>query len=185
MKILFSLIVSLLLVGCGQEHSHQTESMPETPIGVPMVMSDVDLQVCLQTNRFTVNGCAVFSNAKYWVPEESWAKEKLPAILLNNQVKVGMTKAVNEANDCDTFSKVGASAARIWHANNNWATLPGTTIAVGEYYYTKWPGVRHAVVAVLTRTAKGKYTLVFIEPQGCKVIEPSREELDTCTNYLF
>jgi hypothetical protein len=181
--VLILLGLALIGVGCQTTHNHSSKPAPESPLDKPMVMSYVDFSVCLTTNKARSFDCRYISNDLYVIPTEDWFRNQLPAIIKQFQFDVKQGEYEANANDCDTFTKVAVVAARLSHLKAN--SVSETSIPIGEYYFTRADGAKHAIICGLVRTGMGQYKMMFLEPQTCKVIELSDKERESCSHILF
>ena len=181
MKRLLSVLMCCLLIGCEQ---HSVKRTVETPITTPMVMTAGDVTTCLQTNGIFATDCSIRSDARYMLPTEEWFVSKFPAFLRDFQFDLRQLSWAAEANDCDDFAKMAAAFAKLLHANTA-GRAPVTSLAIGEFYYTKDSGEFHAINFAIVRVAAGQYKILFLEPQSCKIIKLSKEEIASCANWLL
>ena len=97
---------------------------------------------------------------------------------------LGLTVYMDEINDCDDMAAQFRLGAQILNSKRVWkdrlkklfGRVPQPNpLAVGEIWYTKMGGVKHACNAVFT----DEQVLVFIEPQSMKEIHLSKFELES------
>lgn len=86
----------------------------------------------------------------------------------------------SESNDCDDFTRIGATFAQMLH--NRGGKHPDTSLAVGEFWYVSTEGP-HAILAAIVK--KDGYKLFFLDPQDQRPKLLTYDEIASCSAYRF
>ncbi len=118
----------------------------------------------------------IFADDEYARPSLAWLQGKFwDAFQRDRWDRVG---SYSRKNDCDNWARAYAQLAQDCHAatvGNNAAAL-----AVGEFFYAREDGVRHAIVCAFVESG-----LVFIEPQNGRVLTLTPSERQLCFFVRF
>lgn len=113
----------------------------------------------------------------YALPDRDWiAGEFAQALAPKLEVLVG--PFVPEESDCDDFADVTACFARICH-RKTLARPRESSIALGEFWYTRADGGGHAI-SILVPRVNGQLALAFFEPQWRQLVTLSQPEIASC-----
>jgi hypothetical protein len=97
-------LLALLFGGCATHggDSHSSAPMPEVGADEIMIMSGVDLEVCLMTNGVFVERCSIVSDDLYAVPTLEWWNRNLPGIVRAAQIRDGVEPMdTRDGNDAE------------------------------------------------------------------------------------
>lgn len=178
-----------LLVGCNKSSPEPgSDPLPEVPLGQVMVMGLPDFKVCLITNGVRVADCAITPDDLYAIPDVAWVEQELPKLALSAQNYFGLVQSPGvtfqpDDRDCDDYAKLTSTFARLTYTKLK--IKSGSSLAVGDFYYTHAPGVNHACNIILARAGVGKYRLMFYDPMLLKFVSLSQEQVDSCQHYVF
>lgn len=86
----------------------------------------------------------------------------------------------SESNDCDDFTRIGATFAQMLHSRGG--KHPDKALAVGEFWYESEDGP-HAIVAAIVK--QGDHKLFFLDPQNQKPKLLTYDEIASCSAYRF
>jgi hypothetical protein len=182
-KLIFPLIVIVIILcalGCNKSSNMNTKVETAT------TLSDMEVIAHMRSNNVVPwNGYAI-ADLNYELPSEAWVTEKFPTILWDFVHDLKQTKYIEEANDCDDFSKMAAAFAHLLHSNTpNRAKRTG--LAFGEFYYNINGDSKqgHAINFALARAKSGNIVLLFFDPQTSKIVKLNKLELESCQNWLL
>lgn len=166
----------LTLPGC----KRQGPTTPPTPVTI----SSSELTRIFENNGiWTMNAN---SDAFYAVPTLDWFENQFP----RDWGKFTEMFYRAENRDCDDFARGAA-----WYAQNLHGDTLGaperTGLSVGEFWYTRLNGSKHAIVAAVCRiSGSTNLVLAFMEPQKSPnttpaVINLSKSEYQSCYERRF
>jgi len=107
---------------------------------------------------------------QYNLPKLSWILNDFYSFYREELIKLGVYDW-NEKFDCEDFARQFKTLAQICHLKSG-GNADG--LAVGEFSYLRYDGVKHAANFVLTE--KGPF---FIEPQSGQILKLSPNEIDS------
>ena len=107
----------------------------------------------------------------YACPAAAWVHGPLSAAL--NDALTGF-RYVRDRFDCDDFARMAWTMANL--GNDNCPKDCG--LAFGMFFYVQDSGVPHAINFFI---AEGVF---FYEPQTQRIIELSRKEIESCSEYI-
>jgi len=135
-----------------------------------------ELENLLMENGVTCMGH--FADSSYNVTTQSFINGTFSEAWFRLMNGLGLSYKA-ESYDCDDFAKLAAAYAQILHGR----THRDSGLAFGEFWYSRGSGGKHAInVAVVYG---GKYELLFFEPQNCKQVRLSKQEIQSCQFVRF
>jgi hypothetical protein len=166
---LFAVVITtiVLLTSCGPSTTGPIASKPtlqQEATGIE-VMRFVKYTNQVDAYEF------VTADSKYTLVDEAWFKANVLNGFNDFLVKNGVGAVNLKKNDCDDFSRAFSFFSRV---KSMQASFMDSDLAVGDLYYKNFD-VSHAInVAVVLDTDK-KWKILFIEPQGPKVVDLQEE----------
>jgi hypothetical protein len=157
------LLCALVFFGCATRSERGSEAMPEVAPGEIMIMSGVDLEVCLMTNGILVSECRMVADDYYAIPTLAWWNKHLPRIVREAQIRDGVEPMdTRDGNDCDNLARHASNAAKRWWYRER--LTPEADLAIGELSYTREVGdIRHMSNMGVVQVRPGEYRIGFFE----------------------
>lgn len=114
---------------------------------------------------------SILSDETYACPTLQWLTGDFWTWFKSKRWELGLT-TWKRNNDCDNFARAYAQYAADCHALT---TDAAEGLAVGEFYYTRADGAKHAIIVALTDVG-----VVYIEPQLGTQLMLTPQEIASC-----
>jgi hypothetical protein len=146
----------------------------------------VNIARCLAEHGIVPMQALLFADDRFACPKESWVRDTFPGLYRDELIRRDLTKYEEERNDCDDFTRLACVYANQLHnqAVNMTGEYANTSLAVGEFWYTRDDGVGHAL-AVFIVSRQGVATPVFFDGTTNLITAPSPQEINTCRVVRF
>lgn len=171
------LLLAVLLLSCSkkkEEHSTKTN----------LQITAAELVTFLvNTNYIAPTKCGIIADKAYMVPTLDWVQTDFYRAFAGFKLSLGTSRWSGEDNDCDDFARFAAFFAEYLHHNTP-TRASGTSLAFGEFWYTRDIGGLHAVNVFLYKD-KEEIKIGFLEPQNGQILKLSFSEIHSCYYYRF
>lgn len=158
MSHFLALLLGLVLAGCSQ-----AQPSPKPGVIIPAAT------IRRATLAAMPKAIVIQPDATYNAPQRAWIDGAFNQYYLNDSNDKGLTGYRTNGRDCDKFASLYRVDAQACFD----VSLPNAEgFAVGELYYTRDTGVKHAINLIYTDG-----TISYIEPQTCAFVTLSDSEL--------
>lgn len=147
------------------------------------LVSSIELNKLILSNNISLQNI-FYSDLNYALPTKEWVDTKFSLALFEFLTSFKSSEWMSEENDCDNFSSMSFSFAQILHHNTGYK-LKNTSLAFGEFYYTKEESGEGHAINIFVVFTNNQYNILFYEPQLQKIITLSRLEKNNCLFLRF
>ena len=173
-SILAVIILSvLLLFGCSKQDNHPVSTFK---------MTGQKIRIHLATNGI-IPSLSMYSDRNYAVPSKNWVAGAFSDSFFSFKQQLASSNWTAEENDCDDFARFSAFFAQYLHHNTP-NKLKNTALSFGEFLYETKELQGHAINIFLYREQE-KVKIGFYEPQTCKIVILTKEEIESCYFIKF
>lgn len=176
-KFLFVLILSIGVIGCGP-------STTTSPTGNPQKIEDIaafDLTWYLKhTNNLVPINDYIIADGDYSLVDEDWFKQNILNTFNDFLFNNGVLLANKKKNDCDDFARAFSFYTRI---KSMQCSAIDYDMAVADVYLQNFD-FGHAINMVVVLDKNGNKKVIFIEPQGPKIITLTDQQKTEDVSYI-
>lgn len=128
------------------------------------------------------NADVLLADTTYALPTLAYVRDEFSSWAINElAASVGDYEA--EDADCDDFAEECACLAH--RAHRKTLDRPrATALAFGEFWFTREDGEAHAICCFVC-LENDAYSLRFLEPQGCEIVNLTQKEIESCAMVRF
>lgn len=143
-------------------------------------MLSYDIQSLLANNSI-VSYNIYFADSDWRLPDKSWIEQEFSKTVKSIFDAYGLCYRL-ESWDCDDFTRFTAALAQL--LNNRTPDNRGKGLAIGEFWYQKDSGTRHALNICIVET-EDKPVVLFYEPQTQRFVVLTEQERSLCDYVRF
>lgn len=144
------------------------------------VIADYELSGYLKRDFGIAGLNQLIADDSYQLVSERWFFTDFAALLRADLSRNGLSQYVPRSNDCDDFTRNGASLAQRLNARR----FSQSALAVGEFWYQQRDGNFH-VILIAAVDRGGKLAPVFMEPQTQRQVFLTEAEILSCQGLRF